>query len=219
MYSDTQENYIKTLFKLHQKGFIYVKTNDLAHQMNTKASSATDMIQKLDDAGLVNYAKYQGVKLNDNGTKLALKIVRKHRLWEYFLVEKLNFEWHEVHEIAEELEHISSEKLIDKLDDFLGNPKKDPHGDEIPNKDGFLSHSSSLKALSEIQDGTWVSLEKVTDDGSDFLQFLNEKNLNIHQKFRKIKTHTFDYSVEISINDHLVTLSKNTSKKLIIKSL
>ena len=131
-----EENYLKAIFKISENENENVSTNSIANELETKASSVTDMIKKLTDKGLVNYEKYKGTSLTKKGNEIAIHIIRKHRLWEYFLVKKLNFQWDEVHSIAEQLEHIKSEKLIKKLDDFLGNPKYDPHGDPIPNKKG-----------------------------------------------------------------------------------
>ncbi|MEO6850216.1 MAG: metal-dependent transcriptional regulator, partial [Mucilaginibacter sp.] len=124
----TEENYLKSIYHLSLQAES-VSTNQIAASLNTKAASVTDMLKKLADKDLINYTRYQGVTLTAAGKKIALSIVRKHRLWEYFLVEKLNFKWDEVHDVAEELEHIASRELIDRLDNFMGNPKYDPHGD------------------------------------------------------------------------------------------
>src|SRR3984885_5178673 len=145
----TEENYLKAIYHLsHESGS--VSTNQIAAALNTKAASVTDMLKKLADKALINYEKYQGVTLTSAGQKIALHIIRKHRLWEYFLVEKLNFKWDEVHEMAEEMEHISSVELIDRLDKFMDYPKHDPHGDPIPDSDGkFKVHD--LKPVSAIE--------------------------------------------------------------------
>ena len=134
----SEENYLKAIYHLTVVSTSGVSTNAISEAMETKASSVTDMLKKLSEKDLVNYKKYQGVSLTEKGKLEAKMIVRKHRLWEVFLVEKLDFSWDEVHDIAEQLEHIKSEKLINKLDDFLGNPTEDPHGDPIPNAQGFL---------------------------------------------------------------------------------
>ena len=131
MNSQTEENYLKAIFKIAENTNGKVSTNAIAEKLNTKASSVTDMIKKLAEKQLVMYEKYQGVKLTEDGEKIAIQIIRKHRLWEYFLVNTLDFKWDEVHEIAEELEHINSDALIDKLDKFLSFPQYDPHGDPI----------------------------------------------------------------------------------------
>src|SRR5690606_25078163 len=144
MLSLSEENYLKSIFHLEQKNPAGVSTNALAEQLETKASSVTDMLKKLSDKKLVIYRKYQGVKLSKSGREIALSVIRKHRLWEVFLVEKLEFNWDEVHEVAEQLEHIRSEKLIRELDRFLDFPKRDPHGDPIPDSKGNLAVSDKV---------------------------------------------------------------------------
>jgi len=138
MFSQAEENYLKAIYALQNELGMAINTNLIAKKINTKASSVTDMIKKLSVKKLLTYKKYQGVQLTDKGKKVALKVIRKHRLWEYFLVKKLNYRWDEVHEIAEQLEHIKSETLIDNLETFLKYPKFDPHGDPIPDKDGNI---------------------------------------------------------------------------------
>src|SRR5680860_794131 len=136
MLTFSEENYLKAIFHLERTHPNGVSTNALAKEMETKASSVTDMIKKLSEKNLINYKKYKGFKLSHFGMKTAIAIIRKHRLWEVFLVEKLNFSWDEVHEVAEQLENIKSEQLIRELDRFLGFPKRDPHGDPIPDAEG-----------------------------------------------------------------------------------
>src|SRR5688500_18567354 len=145
MNSFTEENYLKAIFKLLEGDDEAVTTNAIAEKMNTRAASVTDMLKKLSEKKLINYKKYQGVTLTSSGKKIALNIIRKHRLWEVFLVEKLNFKWDEVHDIAEQLEHINSDTLIERIDKFLNYPKFDPHGDPIPDINGkFQSNKSVL---------------------------------------------------------------------------
>src|SRR6476620_10565441 len=134
----SEENYLKTIYHITSSSGAEVSTNAIAEKMETKASSVTDMLKKLADKDLVHYKKYQGVSLTDKGLHSAKMIVRKHRLWEIFLVEKLAFSWDEVHDIAEQLEHIKSEQLVNKLDAFLNFPTEDPHGDPIPNAEGNI---------------------------------------------------------------------------------
>ena len=156
----SEENYLKAIYHLTLSSDAEVSTNAIAEMMETKASSVTDMLKKLSEKGLVNYKKYQGVSLTVNGKLAAKMIVRKHRLWEVFLVDKLDFSWDEVHDIAEQLEHIKSEKLINKLDDFLGNPTEDPHGDPIPDANGKIisTEKQLLSELSENQIGICVGV-------------------------------------------------------------
>jgi len=143
--SFTEENYIKAIFKLEELNQSKaVSTNDIAIKLSMQPASVTDMIKRLAEKKIVSYKKYHGVLLTVKGKKIALTIIRKHRLWEVFLVKKLNFKWDEVHEIAEQLEHINSNELVEKLDDFLGNPKFDPHGDAIPDKEGNMRVVNSI---------------------------------------------------------------------------
>jgi DtxR family Mn-dependent transcriptional regulator len=154
MLSFTEENYLKTLISitLKEESRGEAGTNELAEKLGLKPSTVNDMLKKLKEKKLIEYEKYGKIKLTDEGYKIGIYIIRKHRLWETFLVEKLKFSWDEVHELAEELEHIQSEKLIDKLDEFLGFPAHDPHGDPIPQRDGIIKQRS-LFLLSELVDG------------------------------------------------------------------
>src|SRR5690606_30039252 len=176
MFTYSEENYIKAIFHLQHISVEGVSTNAIADQMDTKASSVTDMIKKLAEKDLINYVKYQGVTLTEKGRKTALSIIRKHRLWEVFLVEKLDFTWDEVHEVAEQLEHIHSEKLIDRLDKLLDFPKFDPHGDPIPSKDGKFQERDKI-LLSELPVGEGGICVGVKDSSSSFLKFLDKNGI------------------------------------------
>ena len=198
--SFTEENYLKVIHRLSEATSEDISTNAVAELMQTKAASVTDMLRKLADKGWVNYQKYQGVRLSAEGEKIALSIVRKHRLWEVFLVDKMGFNWDEVHEIAEQLEHIESDPLVNKLDEYLGFPKTDPHGDPIPNKDGILpelaySHLSDIKATKTCK------LMGVAQDSAVFLQLLTKLNLNLGAKLDIKEINEFDRSIFVSIND------------------
>src|SRR6476660_6464726 len=142
-YSTSEENYIKTIYHL-QNGQNTVSTNALAEKLSTKPASVTDMMKKLKTKKLLHYQPYQGFRLSNEGKKVALGIIRRHRLWEYFLAEKLKFNWDEVHAVAEDMEHVSSKKLIDNLDEFLGYPRFDPHGDPIPDVHGKIEISKQI---------------------------------------------------------------------------
>ena len=197
----TIENYIKAIYFFsfnRQKTF--VGTNELAKRLKVKPSSVSSMLVKLKDEGLIEYKKHSGVKLNDKGKKKALKVIRKHRLWETFLYEKLNFSWSEVHEIAEQLEHIQSDLLINRLEQFLNNPKKDPHGDQIPNEKGMLieKNETLLSSLLVLEKGKLV---RVIEDGHDFLNYLQKNNLLLGAKILILEKNNFDHSFKIKIND------------------
>ncbi|WP_344727263.1 metal-dependent transcriptional regulator [Corallibacter vietnamensis] len=212
----TEENYIKAIFHLSLQGKETVSTNDLAEAMNTKASSATDMIKKLSEKGYANYKKYQGVILTDSGKKVALSIIRKHRLWEVFLVDKLGFTWDEVHEVAEQLEHIKSPKLINQLDRFLDYPKHDPHGDPIPDINGNMPIVEKT-LLSQAQVGHIYSCIGVNDSSAEFLQYLDTNNIQLGSEIEIMYIEPFDKSIKIKVNNNEFTVSNSVAKNLYLK--
>lgn len=199
MNSSTEEDYLKAIYKLSIKDNS-VATNAIAEQLNTKASSVTDMIKKLSDKKLVNYVKYQGAKLSEEGKKIAIKVIRKHRLWESFLVSKLNFNWDEIHEIVEQLEHINSPLLIDKLDEHLGFPKFDPHGDPIPDKHGNFQEQNEC-TLSKLAISEKAVLVGVKEHSSEFLKYLESIPLLLGAKILVLDFFQFDKSMKIKINE------------------
>lgn len=212
----SEENYLKSIYHLTTSIDIEVSTNAIAEMMETKASSVTDMLKKLADKDLVNYKKYQGVSLTDAGKLSAKMIVRKHRLWEVFLVEKLDFSWDEVHDIAEQLEHIKSEKLINKLDDFLGNPTEDPHGDPIPDAQGRII-AIEKQLLSELltnQSGICIG---VKDNSSEFLKYLDKQQIGLGTKIEILVKETFDLSLKIKVNETEFTISNKIASNLFVK--
>jgi DtxR family Mn-dependent transcriptional regulator len=209
----SEENYLKAIYHLGNQGGDTVSTNAIAEQIDTKASSVTDMIKKLAEKELANYIKYQGVSLTESGRLTARSVIRKHRLWETFLVNKLNFSWHEVHDIAEQLEHIKSEKLIDKLDDFLENPTHDPHGDPIPDKDGNYTKIKS-KSILDIKTGSQGILISVKDSSKAFLKYLNKNELALGDTIKIIDFEPFDDSFTIETNSKTMTISKDVAENL-----
>tara|TARA_R110000850_G_scaffold271031_2_gene404915 strand:+ start:312892 stop:313548 length:657 start_codon:yes stop_codon:yes gene_type:complete len=217
MFSDSEENYLKAIFHLERFSRDGVSTNAIAEQMHTKASSVTDMIKKLSDKKLVNYVKYQGVTLTNEGKKTAAKIIRKHRLWEVFLVEKLDFSWDEVHEIAEQLEHIESDVLIEKLDKHLDFPKFDPHGDPIPSKDGTFPERDKV-LLSEIKVGESGVCVGVKDTSSSFLKFLDKNGVALGKKIKVLEHEEFDDSMRIQIGNESITISHMIASNLYLKT-
>lgn len=216
MFSQSEENYIKAIYHLSLISEKGISTNAIAEKLETKASSVTDMVKKLSDKNLLEYIKYQGVTLTDLGRKTATNIIRKHRLWEVFLVEKLNFSWDEVHEVAEELEHINSSKLIDELDAFLGYPKQDPHGDPIPDKDGNIPkiRKRVLSVLEKNDIGVCVG---VKDTSAEFLQFLDKKEIKLGLKIKVIEIEPFDGSLTIEINGRKLSISNKIASNLYIQ--
>lgn len=212
----SEENYLKTIFHLGGSDSIPITTNAIAEQMETKPSSVTDMARKLAQKGLVHYKKYQGVYLTDTGVVTALSIIRKHRLWEVFLVKKLDFSWDEVHEVAEQLEHIKSEKLIDKIDELLDFPKYDPHGDPIPSKDGkFMERDKQL--LSDIPVNTKGVCVGVKDTSSTFLKFLDKNNIALGKTIKVLEKEEFDESLHIEMEGRKLHISHQIAANLYVK--
>ncbi len=216
MFSQSEENYLKSIYHLSLISNKGITTNAIAKKLETKASSVTDMVQKLSEKELIIYKKYQGVTLTEFGKKTAANIVRKHRLWEVFLVEKLNFSWDEVHDVAEQLEHIKSRKLIQELDSFLGFPTHDPHGDPIPDDKGNLkiSEKSLLSTLVKNESGICVG---VIDSSSEFLQFLDKKGITLGKQITVLEKEEFDDSLSIMINDKKLSISQKIATNLFVK--
>lgn len=213
--SSSKENYIKAIFHLQEEDGI-VTTNALARQLETRAASVTDMLKKLKTQKLLLYEKYKGFKLSPEGRKMALQIIRKHRLWEFFLVEKLSFGWEEVHEMAEELEHISSKKLVDRLDEFLGFPKQDPHGDPIPDMNGKFSVRKQVSLL-ELKPNTTAVVSNISDQSPEMLELLSHKGLSLGIKLEVKKKFSFDNSIELKIkNQSAITISESVAKNVFV---
>ncbi len=211
-----EENYLKAILSisLNQNGMI--STNAIAKEIGTSAASVSDMLKKLQEKKLIKYEKYKGVILSFKGKKIAINILRKHRLWETFLVNKLEFGWSEVHDVAEQLEHIKSEDLIDKLDAFLEFPQFDPHGEPIPKKDGKIPTIDTI-ALNELKVGTEGKIMGVTIDDKLFLDYLTQLNISIGTKIKIIEKISFDRSISIEINNSNHHISNDVAKYLLIK--
>ncbi|MFL9844143.1 metal-dependent transcriptional regulator [Flavobacterium rhizosphaerae] len=212
----SEENYLKVIYHLSTNPTKGITTNAIAGVMESKPSSVTDMIQKLAEKGLVSYKKYQGVTLTEKGRYTALMIVRKHRLWEVFLVETLGFTWDEVHDVAEQLEHIKSEKLTDKLEEFLEFPTEDPHGDPIPDRKGILPKKEK-KLLSDISTGKKVICVGVKDSSSSFLQYLDKQQIALGSSIDVLGKEDFDLSLNLEVNGKTVTVSHKIASNLFVK--
>jgi DtxR family Mn-dependent transcriptional regulator len=212
----SEENYLKVIYHLSNLSPKGVNTNAIAAMLDTKASSVTDMLKKLSEKDWIHYQKYQGVSLTDKGKLNAKIIVRKHRLWEVFLVDKLGFAWDEVHEVAEELEHIKSEKLINQLDQFLNFPSFDPHGDPIPNAKGEIKKIEK-QLVSEIEVGKTITCVGVKDTSVDFLQYLNKLNISLGTKMKVIDKEPFDGTLKIEINNSVLVISDKIANNLYVK--
>ena len=216
-HSFTEENYLKAIHKLSESSDI-VSTSDIAKELDIRSATVTDMLKKLAAKKLIRYQRYKGVSLTDRGEKVSVKIIRKHRLWELFLFERMRFKWDEVHEIAEQLEHIQSDKLIDRLDELLGYPKSDPHGDPIPDKEGKI-HLMRSVPLSEVKSGSSHRVVGLTDDHDDFLRYLDRVHISIGAMIRVNSMEEYDGSRNVTINDDVTMfIGKDVAKKILVST-
>ncbi|MDG1689454.1 MAG: metal-dependent transcriptional regulator [Flavobacteriales bacterium] len=216
MNSQSEEDYLKALYHL-EMDFDAVSTNSIADYLEMKPSSVTDMLKKLADKKFINYQKYKGTSLTKKGKLIALSIIRKHRLWETFLVEKLGFGWDQVHIIAEQLEHIKSEELIENLDNFLGNPKYDPHGDPIPNKDGEIEKMNQklLVELKASQKGIITGVKKGT---TSLLNYLDKEKIKLGDCIKVMEILEFDGTYIVEINKRKLTFSEKICQNLLLET-
>jgi DtxR family Mn-dependent transcriptional regulator len=217
MVSQAEENYLKALFKLTSEiaGKEEAGTNELADILEVTPATVNNMLKKLKEKQFVAYEKYGKITLTPKGKTLAVEIVRKHRLWETFLYEKLNFTWDEVHEVAEQLEHIKSVKLIEQLERFLDFPQTDPHGDSIPNERGEIKYIKR-KTLAEIGVNKTCKLIAVKDNSSSFLQYIVKLGLGLSAKIKVVNYQSFDGSMEIEVNGVLSSISKKVAQNLFV---
>jgi len=211
-----EENYLKAILAISLNTDDKISTNSIADEIGTSAASVSDMLRKLQNKRLVRYEKYKGVTLSKIGAKKAINILRKHRLWETFLVKELEFNWGEVHEVAEQLEHIQSEELVDKLETFLNHPKFDPHGEPIPTKNGEIPKNNNIP-LNQIKIGTKGHVMGVTLDEKTFLDYLTKLNISIGTGIEVLETISFDQSLNIKIENKKKHISNNVAKHLLIK--
>lgn len=218
MLSRSEEDHLKAVYALLQDGDSAF-TKDIAARLHTKASSVTDMLKKLADKGLLKHEPYYGVKLTAKGRTYALQLVRRHRLWETFLVERLGFDWAEVHDVAEQLEHISSEKLVDGLDAYLGHPSFDPHGDPIPDRLGRVKERDT-RPLTACVSGERVRIAWVGESNDALLHLLSEKGLRLGSVLTVDAIHAFDGSLDVRVRSggHL-TLSAQVAQHLQIETV
>ncbi len=215
MLSLSEENYLKAVYHLSDGGINEVNTNSISEYIQTRAASVTDMIKKLAAKGLVDYEKYHGLTITKEGTNEALQIIRRHRLWEVFMVSKLEMDWDEVHEIAEHLEHIKSNILTDRLDQFLKHPKFDPHGDPIPDRNGKMSTLEKLPLLNA-EEGTEALVIAVENSEDTFLKYLNKIGIKIGVRISIIEKFEYDGSMELIVADRTIQISGKTAKNILI---
>ncbi len=214
-----EENYLKAIYHLSEAGDVDVSTNALAESMDTRPASVSDMVKRLSQKGVIAYQKYRGVNISKKGKTIALGVIRKHRLWEVFLVDKLGFNWDEVHEIAEQMEHIQSPILVERLDDFLGNPVMDPHGDPIPDKEGVFHVGPALQMV-ELKPGDKGVISGVTNDDPKLLQYLDKIQIGLGTKLAVIEIEEFDGSMKIETDKKQeMFISMKTAEQLLISKL
>ena len=218
MLTRSEEDHLKAVYSLLQEGD-NAQTKDIAQRLSTKASSVTDMLKKLAEKGLLKHQPYHGVKLTAKGRGHALQLVRRHRLWETFLVQQLGFGWDEVHAVAEQLEHVASTKLIDRLDDHLGNPGFDPHGDPIPDRQGRI-RTRKTERLSECGNGAHVRIAAVSETTDGLLRLLDSKGLRIGSQLTVLEVHAFDGSLDIKPkNGAAFSLSQDVCHHLQVETI
>jgi len=215
--TQSEENYIKAIYSIQAVSDQPISTNKLAEKMDTKASSATDMIQRLSEKEIITYIKYKGCSLTEKGRTIALKTIRKHRLWETFLVEKLDFRWDEVHEIAEQLEHIQSIELTNRLEAFLDHPKFDPHGDPIPDRNGQITHREKSCKLIDLNQGDEGVIIGVEDGSTSFLQYLNKMDIQLGTTIKVLDFFEFDQSMQIMTEERAIQLSKTAITQITVQ--
>lgn len=215
MPSLAEENYLKVIYRLSGAGSRPVLTNEIAEVISTRAASVTDMLKKLAAKNFLTYEKYYGVRLTSTGESVALTIVRKHRLWETFLVNTLHFNWDEVHEVAEQLEHIQSANLIQKLDEHLGFPRVDPHGHPIPDQNGNMLPRECYP-LAEGETNITYRVVSVRNGSPSFLQFLSKAGIGIGIPIRILERIEFDGSLEVEVNNVRVFISKEAALNLLV---
>ena len=212
----SEENYLKAIWKLVENSGVAVSTNEIAASVQTSPASVTDMLKKLADKKLISYQRYRGVTLSAKGRSVAIEVVRKHRLWEVFLVQQLGFKWDEVHDIAEQLEHIRSNELTEKLDKYHGFPKTDPHGDPIPDKTGKISELHQIP-LSKLEKGKKGIMTGVADHSTQFLQLLDKHGIHLGDSIEIKETTAYDLSIAIAVNKKkTIHISNSVSKNIMV---
>jgi DtxR family Mn-dependent transcriptional regulator len=215
--SRQEEDYLKTIFQLGKNDAL-VSTTELARALKTKPASVTEMLKRLFDKGYVHYQPYQGVRLTEEGKLIAIYLIRKHRIWETFLVNVLHFSWDQVHEIADQLEHVKSPELIERLDEFLGFPEIDPHGEPIPDKDGKIPELK-MHSLSKAPEGKQYKIIRILDPSPEYFEYLNSISLQLGEIIFLEKRYQFDNSVQIKKGNATILLSKKASRNLLVQEI
>lgn len=218
MLSSTEENYLKAIFKLSEQNPENISTNSIASAVRTAPASVTDMLRKLADKKLIHYEKYKGVQLTRKGREAAVMLIRNHRLWEVFLLDKLGFTWDQVHEVAEEMEHVRSPLLIERLEKFLGFPKFDPHGDPIPDAKGHINYHKQV-SLIELKAGETARVVGVMEQSANFLRYLDKINLAINSAIQVLELNDYDNSRLVRLGENQVFVSEKVCGNLIVERI
>jgi len=215
--TQAEENYLKAVFKITENDDKTASTNAIAAMMSTSAASVTDMLKRLSAKGLLHYEKHRGVMLSERGSELATNLVRKHRLWEVFLVKMLHFSWDKVHDIAEQLEHVQSDELVERLDVYLERPQFDPHGDPIPDASGKMAMRKQV-LLSSLDPGDQAVVVGVQESTATFLQYLDKMRLSLGTNLQVLERFDYDGSMKIALNDGTeITLSHKVCENLFLQ--
>jgi len=216
--SSTEENYLKALFSLANEAN-EISVSDLSQALNVSNPTANSMVKRLSEKEWVEYKKYRPIRITEKGMKLAASIIRKHRLTEMYLVEKMGFGWEEVHEIAEQIEHIHSPAFFNRMDEVLGSPITDPHGSPIPDKNGKI-HQHNYSPLSSMREGKRFVIKGLNDSSKEFLEFLNDKRIELGSILKIIRIEKFDNTMEVALrDDSRLILSPEVTKRLLVSPL
>lgn len=217
MASEQIENYLKNIYKLSSNEG-KVTTSSLSEKLQISPASVSEMIKKLAEEGTLTHTPYKGVELTEEGKLLALRIIRKHRLWEMFLVKVLHFGWDEIDNEAERFEHIMSDKMEEKIDHVLGHPSIDPHGDPIPTKDGEI-HCSMSFPLNESKEGSMVRVLRVSDSNSEMLQYISSIGISLNKEIHIKQKMNFDNSLLLKINDKEINISSTIASSIFVENV
>jgi DtxR family Mn-dependent transcriptional regulator len=209
------EDYLKNIYNI-KLAVGKVTTSMLAEKLEISPAAVSDMISKLSRSGLIKNTPYKGFELTKKGEATAVNLIRKHRIWEVFLLKYLKYPWDKVHHEAEKLEHASTDELITRMEDFLGFPKYDPHGHPIPDREGKIISDDSIP-LSELNEGEKAVIRSVSDESSEALAYLTNNGLKLNEKIKIIEKNGFDNSIHMKHNDNRIFISEKLSKNIFVK--
>jgi DtxR family Mn-dependent transcriptional regulator len=213
----SKENYLKAIYNYKNSEGETATTSNLAKDLEVSNAAISDMAKKLSDSGLITYEKYKGMELTSKGERIALNVIRRHRLWELFLMKVLELNWSDIHDEAERLEHHTSESLIDKIDEYLNYPEFDPHGHPIPKKNGMFPKSPKIILLSNAELNRNYIFVRVNDRKSELISFLTNLGITLNTNLTVLEKFNFDESIVVRINDRKISLSKKVSENMYVQ--